>query len=256
MAQHSSTEKYAPPLDDALVQFEESAQSVPTRSELNRVEHKSDRNRTIAIALAILIGLASLAYNVFNTSQIAETAAESQLNSESIEALRLVRDQLRESGVPESELPPEIPPTDVDGGVDLSAIVQATAAIVLADVRSDPRYRGPQGPDGLPCDPVFDERCIGPEGAEGEPGEPGADSPCVADIEACRGPQGPAGPVYSPAIAVFTRLNPDDQDTCVYRLTFTGPGLPDIVLEAPVPGEFCPDPPPATARGVTWRSTW
>lgn len=221
MAQHRPNESYQP-LDDALVQLEESAQQVPTRGDLARVENKSDRNRGIAIAVAILIGLASLGYNFFNTTQIAETAAESQLNRESIETLRLVREQLRESGVPEAELPPPVE-ENTGGGVDLNAIVQATAAIVLADIRTDPRYRGPIGPDGLPCDPERDLRCIGPEGPEGAPGEPGSDSPCVDNVALCQGPMGDpgsAGPAGAdaprPVRAFFERPANGSRTSCDY----------------------------------------
>lgn len=173
-----------PPLEQARIVLSEMSDemgNLPTRTEVERTNRRSDRNRNIAVALSMIIAIgAAIAVAVF-VPRLVKVETTTALNTSSIEAYQEAIQQLRASGVPESQLPPPLPAAAANGEeVDVNSVVQAAAAIVLARVRTDPAYRGEPGGVGAagavgpPCDPV-NPACRGPEGAVGTNGTNGID---------------------------------------------------------------------------------
>lgn len=217
---------------------------MPTRKDLARLDRRRQRSQTITVAIVAFIAIIGVLWGYFNSQTIAAT----QLNSASVQALDDVRTQLRAQGVPESQLPP--PVTVVSGpDVDVNAIVQASSALVLAKIRSDPAYRGTPGLPGQPCQPTT-PACVGAVGDKGIPGDPGLTPACVSTINACQGPPGvkgdqgeqgvkgdkgdtvvgPSGP--TPDTAAFVG---DGEPDCAYVVTYSdGKQVP-----ANAPPAFC-----------------
>lgn len=167
---------------------------LPSRAMVDRVDRRRQRGNLVTVLIVALIAITGVVWGYRNSRDIATT----QLNSASIQALNDVRTELKARGVPESQLPPT--PTVMPGPeVDVNAIVQATLALVLAEVRSDPQYRGPTGTPGLngqPCDPVVNVKCVGPPGNNGSDGSNGVDGqspPCLSTPAQCQGADGRPG---------------------------------------------------------------
>lgn len=172
------------------------ARELPTVDDLDRVDRRRRRSQTVTIAIVALIAIIGVVWGYLNSQTIAAT----QLNAASVQALDDVRTQLRAQGVPESQLPP--PVTVVSGPeVDVNAIVQASSALVLAQIRNDPKFKGQPGIPGQPCQPTT-PACVGPAGTNGEPGKdgaqgdagtPGSSPACLSTPDACQGAQGAKG---------------------------------------------------------------
>jgi len=175
---------YALPLvqaaEDLKQSVEEGVAQMPTRDDVYRVERRAQRRQQVTVAIVALIAIISLVWGYINSQENAETAAANQINSASIDALNAARDQLKAQGVPEKDLPPVVQAPAPGQPVDINALAQAAAALVLADIRTDPAFRGPEGgrgADGKPCDPVDNVKCIGPPGDVGKQGPEGKEGP-------------------------------------------------------------------------------
>lgn len=196
-----ATIHHLPVAEQVAVLMDDTQQQYPTRADLNRVERKSGRNRTVTIAVVALIAIAALVFGYFNSTAISQATTVGQLNTASIDALSKAREELKAQGVPEADLP--VVPTVVSGpDVDVNSIVQAASALVLADIRTDPAFRGPTGltgQAGLPCDPIAQPLCRGPagergiEGVQGGPGLNGITPVCVDTPTQCQGAAGDRG---------------------------------------------------------------
>lgn len=213
-------------LTDDMVQR---AESLPSSDRVDRVERGSKRRQTITLAIVALIAIAALIWGGINSANTARVETANQLNTASITALNDARDRAIAAGVPEKDLPAAVPQPTPGANVDINAIVQAVSALVLTEVRTDPRYRGPQGgvgPDGKPCDPVDNVACIGPqgeqgqEGASGEPGTNGSEGP-PGD------PGAPGKDAPTPISAAFVDIDPaadtmmNDGIDCKYETSYS-----------------------------------
>lgn len=226
---------------DLIDQVEQRTGGVASKKQLIRVQKQTSRGLYIAVAICLLISLATALTVAVMIPRLVRTETGIAVNSAAIESAIATRDELRKAGVAEQDLPP-IPQTQPDDrGVDVGAIVDTITAQVLAEVRNDPRYRGPAGQPGTPCDPAIDERCIGPEGRSGDPGDDGDEGPrgepgepCPATNEACRGPAGSDGE-DAPRI---TGAGParNAEGTCVFRTTLED----GTTFDAPTREENCP----------------
>lgn len=193
-------------LDEAEAILDEAAQNMqqlPTLDYVERVKRKSDRNRNIVLAGVGLVAALALIIGSFAFRDSTKNAAQLAVNNSAMATYDQAIQELRSQGVPESELPPPpITPTDSQE-IDIAGLVSATKAAVLADIRGDPSFRGPEGrmgPNGIPCDPAIFPECVGPEGAEGQPGTPGDN-----------GPKGDTGDTGAPGRGIAaTTQNPDD----------------------------------------------
>lgn len=164
-----------------------SARELPSREELRLVSRRSDRNRTVTIAVVALIATLALGFSAWNDQRIDRTAADTVANQQAVEAVNRSISELRAAGVPENELPPPVV-AEPGQSVDVNAIIAATTATILAKIRTDPQFRGTAGLNGLegPLGPIGP---MGPAGPRGEQGERG-----LQGEEGDEGPQGPAGP--------------------------------------------------------------
>ena len=270
MAQHSDEREELTAIDqveEILHDTVEEARNTPTRNELKLVSRKSDRNRNVGIALFMIISVVTLILSSWNTQRIAETSTTTAINSSSIRALQEARDTLRASGVPENELPPPVVQSDPSQPIDVNAIVQASAALVLAEIRTDPRYRGIAGAEGLPgdpCDPATDPGCQGPpgrdsdvpgpsglpgdvgeqgppgeRGEQGERGDPGEQGPIGPQGPAGeQGPQGESGPAGEDGRSITSGPRPEwDGNSCVWIIEYDD----DTTEEYPASDFACPE---------------
>lgn len=175
----------------------EHARSLPSKEDLRLNRRAGDRNRNITLIGVALIAVAALVFSSVNNSAINDTAAATAINTGSIKALNDARDQLRAAGVPESQLPPPVV-INQSQPIDVDALVNATAATILAKIRTDPTYRGaaglqgdvgPIGPGGVPgAAPACLATPTACQGADGKPGAPGAPG-----IDGSQGPKGDQG---------------------------------------------------------------
>lgn len=112
--------------------------------------------------MSLLVALASVAWNGWNSVQIARNEASNTVQETDIAKLREANALRQKAGLPQIPLPPK------GESVDMETIAAATAALVLEDIRSNPRFRGPQGVPGTPGQP-------GQGGRPGNDGEDGTD---------------------------------------------------------------------------------
>lgn len=163
-------------------------QEQPTKRDLDRTERRAYRTSHVGVAFSLLIAIVALVMSYFNSSDIAETKVSQKLHASSIAALRQANEKLQAQGLP--TLPVPQPGETLDADI----LSQAAAALVLAQIKGDPTYRGAtgtkgaKGEPGKPCLPTTSS-CRGPRGTEGRPGED-----CDPVIKpACTGPQGQQG---------------------------------------------------------------
>lgn len=173
---------------------------VASKKDLRLLRNKTDRARTVTIAVVALIAIGALILGYFNSGSLAATRAETAINTGSAKALTQAIDELRASGVPENQLPvaPVIDPAEP---VDVDGLINATVATVLAKIRTDPAYRGAtglagaNGADGMSPECLTDiSRCVGatgPQGIQGVQGIPGVQGPIGP--QGAQGDPGPAG---------------------------------------------------------------
>lgn len=214
---------------------------VASKKQLLFMQRRASRLMYAAIAVCLLISVVTATAVALMMPRLVRTETGIAMNTAAIESAIATREELRRAGVAEQDLPPIPEPRPAEQGVDVDAIVDTVTAIVLAEVRNDPRYRGPAGE---PCDPATNPACIGPEGAQGDPGEPGDDGaqgepgePCSPEIEACRGPAGEDAPRIVNAGPVR-----NDELVCVFRTTLED----GTIFDSPTRDENClplPDPP-------------
>lgn len=235
---------YALPLVQAAEEFEQSIEDevaqIPTRADVNRVARRSDRNRTVVLCVIGLVSILALLLGGRAIQGVAEATAANKINAGAIDALNQARDQLRSQGVPEKDLPSVVPQPSPGADIDVNSIIQATKAIILAQIRDDPNFRGPtglEGPPGKPCDPLANVLCVGPQGIPGAQGVEGPQGvqgqPGVQGERGIDGVNGSNAP--RPVSASFFDTDPDDMFSgCVYRTTYDQPvNGDDNFLDAP-----------------------
>lgn len=216
---------------------------VASRKQLAGIQRRTSRLLYATVAICLLFSIVAISATAFMVPRLARTEANTAVNTAAIESAIQVREQLRSTGVAEQDLPPVPEPRPPEEGVDIDSIVDSVAAIVLNEIRTDPRYRGPAGntgDPGQPCDPAVWPACIGPEGASGDPGDDGEQGPkgeqgdpCLPENPACRGPAGDDAPRITDAGPVL-----NDQDVCVFRTTLED----GTIFDKPTREENCPMP--------------
>jgi hypothetical protein len=220
---------------------------VASRRQLINAQRRTSRLLYAAVAICLLISLITAVTVAMMLPRLVRTETGLAVNSAAIESAIQAREELRQAGVAEQDLPPIPTPEPAEDGVDVESIVDTVTSIVLAEIRNDPRYRGPAGAPGDPCDPAIDARCIGPEGRSGEPGTPGGEgprgepgAPCLPSNEACRGPAGTDGQDGEDAPRI-TGAGParNAEGVCVFRTTLED----GTTFDAPTREENCPEPP-------------
>jgi len=171
------------------------------------------RKGQAVVILSLLIALASTAWNGINTIKIAGNEANNAINEQAIHDLREANKLREKAGLPPIPLPPP------GEQVDVSAVASAAAAMVLDQMRHDPRFKGPQGLRGEPCVPEVPgctgkPGAAGTDGSRGQDGDPGVQGPkgdpCSPMVDpTCQGPKGDPGVdgkdgLTGPAIVSFT----------------------------------------------------
>lgn len=246
----------------------ERAEEVPTREELARTKRQANRHGRMGVAISALLGAVAILISIWNTTGVVRTETAQQLNSASIDSLKEANKKLEARGLP------SIPVPQPGQDVDTNALVQAAAALVLADVQTDPRYRGQPGatvtgPPGAPCDPAANPACRGPEGQTGQPGVSGASgapgAPCDPAIRPeCQGPpgipgvngqNGNNGNDGNPGQGFDPNNRPHFEGTksnCEFVLTYVNPAGQDRI---PWPGGPCPDDPVVTTEVTPTEGT-
>jgi hypothetical protein len=166
-------------LDKAEDLIPEMASQTATKDDLKRTERKGSRNRTVAICVVALLCFFSILFNILNSERITDNATVTAINTGAIDQLNKARADLLASGVPEDQLPPPVS-IDAEAPVDVDALVQAATATVLAQIRTNPDYRGaagipgPAGPQGdSPACLFTPGSCRGQDGANGQAGQAG-----------------------------------------------------------------------------------
>lgn len=220
---------------ELIDQVEQRTGGVASKKQLISVQRRTSRLLYAAVAICLLISLATAVVVAIMIPRLVRTETGLAVNSAAIQSAIDTREELRRSGVAEQDLPP-IPETQpTDQGVDIGAIVDTITAQVLAEIRNDPRYRGPNGLPGEPCDPVINPAC---KGVPGDPGDNGSDGakgdkgdPCLPETEGCRGPAGNDAPRITDAGP--TR---NDSGVCVFRTTLED----GTIFDKPTREENCP----------------
>jgi hypothetical protein len=221
---------------------EDGVREMPTKADVSRVERKAKRGNQVTIAIVALIAIAALVWGYINSQETARVAAANEINYGSIQVLNAARDQLKAQGVPEKDLPPIVQAPAPGQPVDINALAQAAAALVLADIRTDPAFRGPEGgrgADGKPCDPIDNVLCRGPGGAPGENGTNGVDGKNGENgTNGVDGRDGEDGEDAPKAVsASFVDLNGGPGIDCVYRTVYDN----GAAIDAPTPSTNCFD---------------
>jgi hypothetical protein len=171
-------------LDAALVEVEQ----VP---KVEKIERRVERRNQIVVIVSLVIALLSMAWSTWNSIEagnnsedIAEITARATVNEKDIKDLREANKLRAEAGLPQIPLP------EPGQEVDVKALAAAASALVLEDIQSDPRFRGPSGPRGEPGKP----------GKGGSPGQPTPEqlaqavaAYCSQASQPCTGDQGPKG---------------------------------------------------------------
>jgi hypothetical protein len=200
---------------DALEEsFIQQANETVSKKDLDREARRRKRTGQVVVALSLLISLLSLLVGQLNSQALSDAAAAQSLNTASIDALREANAKLEARGLP------PIPVPQPGSEIDVNALAQAAAALALADIKTDPEFRGPRGEAGLPGLPCLPEiaGCSGPMGPAGQPGKDGENGtdgapgqngldgqngapgvPCDPAVNPlCQGPAGPVGPGGQP----------------------------------------------------------
>lgn len=177
--------------------------TTPTRQDLKRTERRASRSGQLAVVCSLLIAILALIVAIQTSTNSARTAANQELDQKSISTLQKANEELKAKGLP------PLPVPQPGQSVDVDALAQAAAALVLSNIKGDPRFRGvsgPVGPEGAACLPETNPACKGPVGPTGPPGEngkqgqsgePGPVGPQGQQGE--QGPEGPPGPTEGPA---------------------------------------------------------
>lgn len=232
-------------LEHKLESIQNEAQHIPTQERMEISERRGRRGAQVGVALSILIAIIALwlAYN--NSTDVARVAATQELNKESLAALRDANKKLEARGLPPLPVPQQ------GETLDANTLSQAAAALVLAQINSDPTFRGPtgatgaRGPSGRPCVPSIPE-CRGPSGTPGQPGQsgtpgqPGQDCD-PAQIPECQGPggqpgqpgaDGAQGEKGEPGMGFDPQNLPHFEgnvDECFFVLTYVNPSVQDRI---------------------------
>jgi len=201
-------------LDATMLEVGREAGKRSASRQLRRVERRSSRGTQVAVAISLLIALASVVFSTWNSIAISQNTAHQAVNEKAIQDLREINRLREHAGLPQIPLPKQ------GEDIDAQTIAAAAAAIALDDIKNDPRFKGPQGVPGESCDsnqvgcqgPKGNDGPEGPEGQEGPSGPPGKDADpaakptdeqvaaaveayCSRETQPCRGPAGPEGPM-------------------------------------------------------------
>lgn len=150
--------------------------------EFERRERRDKRrNRLIAGAIALAI-IGSYLFTYFVARAEGAKAANLELLESAVSSLQQANDERAKQGLPPVQVPAPAP-----AQLDRNAVIDAVTSAVIAQIGSDPRFKGPAG-----------ESIMGPKGPQGDqgpqglPGVAGPTGPAGRDGE--RGPQGDTGP--------------------------------------------------------------
>lgn len=211
-----------------MIRVVEQKGGVITKQQLKLSLRGVFRAMRVTIAIVALIALSALGTAIYVLPKVATTQSQTDLNTASLNAYGEAIEELRRQGVPENQLPPALPASPTDE-LDVNAIVQASAATVLARIRTDPAFRGQPGRPGDPCNPNVDPLCQGPRGEPGTNGTNGTNgTDGINGINGTDGKDGqdgqngqdgaPGKDAPTPSSAEFVR---NDDGTCVYRTTYS-----------------------------------
>lgn len=200
MSSSDGSASSADQLESTLSDLDEQVRHVPTKERVDHVERKASRGAQIAVIVSILIALASAGVTTWNSFTIADNTARAALTEQGLESLEAANKKLEERGLPKIPVPDQGQPIDAD------ALAAAAAAILKADIATDPNFKGPQGPRGRSGAPG-EGGDTGGRGREGQSGSQGQEGPspsdqrildavsayCSASPARCQGPQGVQG---------------------------------------------------------------
>lgn len=154
----------------------EDAKQLPSKQSFELHERRTNRLVRVGVAIAMLFSLSSVLFNFWQAREIARVTTANQLNETSIKLLQEANKAREEVGLPPLPIPTPTTPNESPQEVDVNALVQSVAAIVLAEIQGNPEFRGQsgeQGKPGEPCDPSVNPECKGPKGDEGPEGPEG-----------------------------------------------------------------------------------
>lgn len=180
---------------------------VASRKQLQSASRRNARSQRMTIAIVALISVISLLGCVMLTIRQARLESSNTLREASIRVLEQANIDRQAAGLPPIPVPSTNDPAPTPE-IDLRALSDAAAAVVLREIRNDPVFRGPNGLPGLPCDPATNDLCRGPKGEDSDVQGPSGPPPTCEDEpgESCVGEKGePAKPAFS-----YTLPNPID----------------------------------------------
>ncbi len=170
---------------DRLDQNIDELAATPTVRQLKSEQSSRIRGQRIiyaVLALAIVVGYF---FTYIVAQDVGRTSARAELLDSTVASLVEANEVRQAQGLP------AIPIDDVIRQLNDKGIVQAVTAAVLAQVASDPRFRGPSGaigPEGAAGQPG-----VGIPGDRGIPGVPGIDGEDGNSIKGDTGDVGPKG---------------------------------------------------------------
>lgn len=179
-------------------------QAHDTASAASESEKKRNKARNKIIAgLVVLALLGSYLFTYFVARDQGAKAANLELLQGAVTSLEQANEARKQQGLPPVQAPPPAAP-----GVNTSAVIDAVTTAVIAQIGSDPRFRGPAGESIMgPKGPAGDAGVAGPmgpmgpagplgpagdRGPQGDSGPPGRDG--TNGQTGSQGPQGPEGP--------------------------------------------------------------
>lgn len=196
-------------------------------------ERKTNRTLKVAVALSVLVALISLLANYKQARDLAKQTTANELNATSIKLLQEANATREEAGLP----PIPVPESSSEAGseVDVNSLVKSVTTLVLAEIRDNPEYRGPQGPSGPigPVGPIGPNGDSGTQGKSGEPGIQGEQGPIgFQGIQGAQGPQGiqgeqgPQGPQGIPGRSITNTSLVNNAGDCRLIISYSV-GEPD-----------------------------
>lgn len=194
---------------------------VASKKQLMNVRRSNAAAQRVTIAIVAMISVIALIACGFLAVKIAQLESANTLREASVRVLEQANVDRQSIGLP----PIPIPTTNdneslssASAEVDLRALSDAAAAVVLREIKNDPTFRGMNGPPGAPCDPNTNPLCVGPKGEDSVvPGPSGPPPTCEDEPgESCVGEEGDPGRSVSNAAPI--RM---EDGTCVFRTTYS-----------------------------------
>lgn len=191
-------------------QVQQRTGGVASQKQLLNIRRSNAAAQRVTIAVVALISVIALVGCALLAVRIAQLESANTLREASVRVLEQANVDRQSVGLP----PIPIPAKDSDEPlpdapeVDLRALSDAAAAVVLREIRNDPTFRGEAGLPGAPCDPNTNTLCVGPKGEDSDVQGPSGPPPACEDEpgESCMGAKGEdAQPPFS-----YTLPNPID----------------------------------------------